>query len=832
MAGGGINWLIYRAYPEFRLSETNFTKTLMLNLKFAARALRRNPGFTLAAVLTLAIGIGANTSLFSTFSALVLHPLSFPQPDRLVRLWASNPAINLNAPEMSWQRYEFIRDHQRSLSSIAASAFTGYTVARNDQEPEQVNTVAVTESFLPTLGMAPVRGRNFSAEEELPEGPKVAMLSYEYWQRAFGGRDSAVGESIMLNGGFYTIVGITPRALGNPFSTVLLFVPRPFDLVSSEQLLNGTTFLQVTARLKPGVTLAQAASEITLLTANYRKAFPEKLDANIETPVITFADELVGNLRPTFYLLLGAVVSVMLIACANVSALFLGRLSARHREIAVRLALGGTPGQLLRQFLAESALFTAVATPLGVLLGWWSLSGIQEFAASQLPPGVNLRIDAATLSFTCGISVLSTLLVGLVPALQASRRNQRDALDEGARGSSGGVRSARIRSSLVVGEVTLSVVLLILSGLLLVSFVRLQSTPPGFNPSGVATALVSLPSTRYSSGPQQVQFFDQLIERLKAQPRVQQAALAIGAPMTGFQPRSSYAVWGRPVPSVGKRELASLYLVTDQYFATMEIPLRAGRGFDAHDDSKSPYRCIINESFAKRLFPGESAIGKILLRGPNADIKCEIIGLSADVKSAGLTAAPPDELYLSARQFPWRLMVLLVRTSGDPAKLRSLIQTTVAEVDRNQPVAEFATFDSLLSASLGTQRIAAWLAGILAAIALLLAVVGLYSVLAYTVTQRTIEIGIRMALGSQRWQVVALVLRGGLKPVALGLILGLVIATVASRLIQTLLFSIQPGDPLIYFGVTGVFVLIATLACLLPSLKASRIDPIVALRGE
>ena len=804
----------------------------MFNLKFAARSLRRNPAFTLAAVSTLAVGIGANTALFSAFSALVLHPMSFPQPDRLVRLWASNPAINLNAPAMSWPRYEFIRDRQQSLSSIAASASTGYTVTGKGQEPEQVNTLAVTASFLPTLGITPARGRNFSAEEDTPGGPKVVILGYEYWQRAFGGRDSAVGESIMLNGSFYTIVGITPRALSNPFGSVLLFVPRPFELTSREQRLNGTTFVQTTARLKPGATLAQTASEIALLTRNYRQAYPDKLDANIDTPIIPFADELVGDLRPTFYLLLGAVVLVMLIACANVSALFLGRLTSRHREIAVRMALGATRGQLLRQFFGESALFTAVAAPLGIGLAWWSLSGIQQLASSQLPQGASLRLDGATLASTCTMAVLSTFLVGLVPALQASRQNQRDALSEGARGSSEGVRSARVRSSLVIGEVSLSVVLLILSALLLASFVRLQGTQPGFNPRGVATALVSLPVTRYPTGPQQVQFFEQLVDRLEARPQVRQAALAIGAPMTGFQPRSPYAVLGRPVPAAGKRDLASLYLVTDQYFATMQVPVRAGRGFDAHDDAKSPNVCLINESFARRLFPGESAIGKILLRGQNADIKCEVIGITADVKSAGLMAAPPDEMYLSARQFPWRLMVLLVRTGGDPAALQSLIRSAVEEVDPNQPIAEFSTMDSLLSDSLGTQRIAAWLAGVLAAIATLLAMVGLYSVLANAVTQRTVEIGIRMAIGAQRWQVMILVLQGGLKPVAFGVALGLVAAGVVSRLVQALLYSVQPGDPLIYFGVTGIFLLVAILACLLPALRASRIDPIVALRGE
>jgi predicted permease len=804
---------------------------IMANLRFAVRALRKNPGFTLAAVLTLAIGIGANTALFSTFNTLVLHPLSFPQQDRLVRLWASNPAVNLNAPAMSWTRYEFLRDHQQSFSNLAVSAFTGYTVTRPDAEPEQVNTIAVSAGFFPTLGVAPARGRNFTAGEDTPGGPKVAILSHEYWQRAFGGSDSIIGETIMLNGEPHTIVGITPRALGNPYGTVLVFVPRPFEQATREQMLNGTTFLQATARLKPGVTPTRASSELAALTAGYRAAFPDKLDAKNDTPVVPFADELVGNLRPTFYLLLGAVGLVLLIACANVAALFLGRLSARHQEIAIRLSLGATRGQLVRQFLAECAVFSLVAAALGTLLGWWCLAGIQQLAGNKLPAGVTLTIDGPALAFTAGIAVLAALLVGILPALQASRASHGDALKETARGSPGR-HGARFRSSLMVVEVMLSVVLLVLSGLLLLSFARLQNTPAGFNPHGVATSLISLPDTRYSTGPQQVQFFDQLVERLEAQPGVRRAALAIGAPMTGFQPRSPYAVGGRPVPPAGQRALASLYLVTDHYFSTMQIPLRAGRGFDAQDDEKSPKKCLINESFAKRLFPGESAIGKILLRGPNADVKCEIIGLTADVKSAGLTAAAPDELYLSVRQFPWRLLVLLARTDGDPAGLQSVIRSTVAGIDHNQPIAEFNTLDSLLANSLGTQRIAAWLTGAFAAVALLLAALGLYSVLAYTVTQRTVEIGIRMALGAQRRQVVALVLQGGLRFVALGLVLGLLAAAGASRLIQSLLFSVQPADPLIYGAVTLLFAAIAVLACLLPALRASRVDPIIALRAE
>jgi predicted permease len=826
---GGVAQVLERCRDERRLVGL---EQVSRDARHAARSLLKAPGFTVVALLTLALGIGANTALFSTFNTLVLHPLSFPEPGRLVRLWTSNPAVGFNDPLMSWTRYEFIRDHQKSFSNLAAATYTGFTVTRPDSEPEDVNTIAVTASFFPTLGVRPARGRSFTAEEDTPGGPKVAMLSYEYWQRAFGGRESVVGESIRLNDEPYVVVGITPRALSNPYGTVLLFVPRAFEQRAPAEVRRGLSFLETTARLKPGVTPAQAAGEIAALAKDYRAAFPGNSDAQDDTPVKLFADELVGDLRPTFYLLLAAVGFVLLIACANIAALFLGRLSARHREIAVRLSLGATRRQLVRQFLVESALFSAGAGAVGVLVASGALAAIQQLAASQLPAGVTLGLDRGMLAYTVGVSALSMMFVGLVPALQASRADVADALKDSARGSSGGTRGTRFRSTLVVGEVTLSVVLLVLSGLLLTSFGRMQRASAGFNPHGIATALVSLPPTRYKTGPQQIQFYGQLVERLEAQPHVQGAALAIGAPLTGFQPRRSYAVGGRPVRPAPERPLASLYLVTEHYFATMQIPLRAGRGFDARDDGRAPRRCIINESFARRLFPGESALGKVLLRGPNADERCEIIGVSADVKSAGLTAAPPDEMYFSLRQYPWQLAVLLVRTDGDPRALQPVIGSAVAGIDRNQPIASFAPYDSLVAESLGTPRLAAWLTGVFAAVALLLSAVGLYSVLAYGVTQRTGEIGIRIALGARRGQVISLVLRGGLKLVALGLALGLAAAAGASRLIQSLFFAVQPLDPVIYGGVAALFAVIAVFACLLPSWRASRIDPIITLRGE
>jgi len=805
----------------------------MPNLRYAARSLLKAPGFTLVAVLTIAIGIGANTALFSTFNTLVLHPQSFPQSDDLVRLWASNAGVGLNAPAMSWPRYEFIRDHQRSFTSVSVAAFTGYTVTRDGADPEQVNTVAVTASFFPTLGVAPLRGRNFTREEDTLGGPNVAIISYEYWQRAYGGRESAVGDLITLNSKRYTIVGITPPALSNPYRTVLLYVPRPFEGngLTLPQVLSGGGYLGATARLKTGVTIDEARNDLASLSRDYRAAFPDKLDAKNDTIVKTFAEELVGNIRPTFYLLLGAVGLVLLIACANVASLFLGRLFARHREIAVRLALGASRGQLVAQFVAESALFSLAAGAAGLLVASWALAAIERVAATQLPPGVTLALDGRALVFTAGVSVCSALLVGLIPALQASRANLSEDLKDSARSSSG-TRSTRFRSTLIVGEVALSVVLLVISGLLLVSFVRLQSAPAGFDPQGVATSLMNLPVTRYASAVQQADFFDRVIEGLEAQPQVKRAAVIAGLPLSGIQPRSPYAVAGRPIPPEPERALASLSVVSDHYFEAMRIPLRDGRGFGTRDTEQSPFVCIVNESFARRLFPGESAVGKVLLRGANADIKVEIVGVVGDVKSMGLTAPAPDEIYLRIRQFTRPLIFIVARTDGDPEALRPIIRSTVLDLDRNQPTAIFQTLEASLSQALGAQRVAAWLTVVFAAVAMLLSALGLYSVLAYAVTQRTSEIGIRTALGAKRQQVVALVLRSGLKLVAIGLVLGLAAAAGAARLIQTLLYYVQPLDPLIYSAVTVLFAAVATAACLLPSLRASRIDPIVALRTE
>ncbi len=805
----------------------------MPDFKIALRSLLKSPGFTLVAILTIATGIGANTALFSIYDRLVMNPTSLPQPSSLVAIWAVNNAVNFVGPALSWPRFEEIRRHAKSFSSVANSAFDNFTITGNG-DPAQLNGLRVTPSFFPTLGVAPLHGRNFLPEEDAPNGPAVVILSHEFWQTRFGGRLTILGENIQLNGQSWQVVGILPPRLSNPFSQTQVFAPRVFEVagLTPVQVQNGAGYSQPIARLKPGVTLAQAQSELAALGRSYGEQFASRLDANNLAEPRLYTETLVGTLRPTFYTLIGAVAFVLLIACANVASLFLGRLAARHKEIAVRQSLGATRGAVVRQFLGESLLFTAAAGALGVVFSMWALSAAQAVFASQLPANTTLTVDWRALVFTAGVTLISALLVGLAPAWQASKSNLVETLKDASRGSSGGVRGARFRGGLIVAEVALSVVLLVGSSLLLLSFLKLQRTPPGFNPKGVAAAFVGVPLTRYKTSPEQAQFFDAVVERLKSVPQVKGAAAVIGLPLSGFNPRSPYSVVGRPILPLPQRPLAGLGVVSDDYFKLMEIPLRKGRPFNAQDRDGSPGVCIINESFAQRLFPGESPLGHVLLRGKDADIRLEIVGVIADVKTNGLNAPAPDEIYYPMRQLGRPGMAIIAKIDGDAAALQAIIKTAVAGVDRDQPISFFATMESTVATSLGSQRIVASLTAIFAGVALVLAAVGLYSVLAYAVAQRTGEIGIRMALGAQRRQVIALIMRSGLKLVAFGLAAGLAIAAGVARAIQSLLFEVTPLDPLVYGGVTVVFAVIAALACLLPSLRASRIDPLVALRTE
>jgi predicted permease len=805
----------------------------MTQLKSAIRSLLKTPGFTLIAVLTIAVGIGANTALFSVFDRLILHPLTLPQTSSLVAIWTSNPALNFNAPAVSWPCFEEIRRNAKSFSSVADSAFDTFTLTGNG-DPEQLAGLRVTANFFSTLGIGPTRGRAFTAAEDQANGPNVCLLSYEVWQTRFGGRETLVGETIQLNGQSWQVVGILPPHLSNPYGQVQVFAPRVFDVpfLTPQQVQVGSGFTQPIARLKPGVTLEQATAELAALSKTYGEQFATHLDANNTATPRDFVEALVGPLRPAFYTMLGAVAFVLLIACANVASLFLGRLAARHKEIAVRQSLGATRGAIVRQFLVESLLFSTVAGGLGVLLALWALSAIQTGFASLLPtPDTQLNLDWTALAFTAGVTLVSGLLVGLAPALQASKTNLVEVLKDGSRGSSS-AHGGNFRSSLIITEVALSVVLLVGSGLLLMSFLKLQRTPPGFEAKGVAAAFVGIPAGRYKTNAEQARYFSAVLEQLRVNPRVRDAAAAFSLPVNGAGSRAPYIIGGRPIVPLSQRPLAGFQIVSEDYFRLMHITVREGRPFNALDLGTAPGVCIVNESFAKHIFPGEPALGKIVLRGKDAAIKSEIVGVIADVKINGLNAPVPDEVYYAMSQLGRPGMNVIVRTDADPAAMQSVIRGAVAAVDKDQPISFFQTLEFAVAQSLGAQRVVAMLTAIFAGVALVLAAVGLYSVLAYAVTQRTSEIGIRMALGSQRSAVIALILRSGLRLVAFGLVVGLAAAAGVAKLISSLLFNVAPLDPLVYAVVTVLFAGIAVLACLLPALRASRIDPLIALRSE
>jgi predicted permease len=593
----------------------------------------------------------------------------------------------------------------------------------------------------------------------------------------------------------------------------------------------GATFAQPIARLKPGVSLEQAHAELAAFSASYRERFPARLDANNISEPRMFVDALVSSLAPTMYTLMGAVACVLFIACANVASLYLSRLLKRRKEIAVRLSIGARRAGIIRLFLAESLLFSTAAGVLGTLFAVWTLSALQSVISTQVPPNTVIALNWRASIFTIGLTVVSALVTGVFPAIQVSRPNLAAYLKDSTRGTSGS-HGRRFRQSLIVGEVMLSVVLLVGAVLLLASFVRLQNTAPGFEAKGAAAAFVSLPSNRYGTPAQQADFFDQIIEQLKGQPGVTEAAVSTSTPLSGFAARTTYGVVGRPLPPLAQRPIAGITIVSNEYFRLMRIPIVQGRAFNTDDRNTSPAVCIVNESFARRVFADEPAVGQSLMLGRDGATKAEVVGVIRDVKSAGLNAPAPDEMFFPLRQTPRPGMNIVARTAGDPAALQAAIRSAVAAVDKTQAISFFSTLESNVTQSLGTQQLVATLTSAFAALALTLALTGLYSVLAYAVSQRTPEIGIRIALGATKRQVLSLVMRDGFVLVGMGLVLGLAAAAGVGRLIRQLLFGVEPLDAAIYGAVAVTFAAVSALACLVPAIRAARVDPLITFRTE
>ncbi len=808
---------------------------MLSHVRFAFRSLLKTPGFTAVAILTMAIAIGACTSLFSVLQAVVLRPLPYPEPDSLVSLWAINRERNVEAPAISWAKYDAFRERKDVFSELTMSAGIGFTLTEGTGEPEQVAGLHASAKLLPMLGIQPVRGRHFTEDEDRDGGADVAMISYQLWQNRFSADPNIINRVVQIDGVARTVVGILPERMPVPFNGTAVVVPRPHDLpyLSAQQRGNAIVH-QAYGRLAPGVTVEQAQRRVDEMQAQFKAANPGHIDANNNCEVRTIERQVLGDLTRQFWTLAGAVALVLLIACANIANLFLARVSARQKEIAVRMSLGARRGEVVRQFIAESTLFSIVAGVAGVLIAWWSLRGIQVLAGPQLPRADEIALNPGVLFFSFAVALFAGLLIGLYPAWQASRTDVGTVLKDTSRGAGGGTAAKTFRHLLVVAQVALSLTLLICAGLLVLSFYKLQSSELGFATEGRAFGLVNLPSSRYNKPELTREFYHQLQQRLDTTPELQRGGAIFGLPLAGIGSISPFSVQGRPILPVHERPLASIRFTSIGYFETMGIGLREGRFFTADDRFGGEQVALLNETLARKLFPGASAVDKALLIGPNADIKIRIVGVIRDVKAAGLATPPPDEIYYPRDQRGGGFMTVVAQAKPglSAAATIPVLRRVLAEIDPNIALANPQTLDQLVEQSIGVQRLTMSLLLCFAAIAALLAAVGVYSVMAYAVTQRTGEIGVRMALGASTGNILQLILRAGAMQVGLGLLLGLLGAFAASRLLAQALYQVEPFDPVVFAAVAGFFAIIALFACLIPARRASRVDPMIALRAE
>ncbi len=800
------------------------------------------PGFAAVAVFTIAIAIGANTALFSVMNAVVLRPLDFPQPDSVVRYWARNQERNLDAPVIFWNKWLNLQANQSVFSQLAISVGNGATVT-DGGEPEQVPTLLASSDFLPLLGLTPTLGRVFTAAEDKEGAPHVALISQRLWEQRYGKSPDVLGKTISLDGTPHTIIGVLPR-LPVPFHTPEVIHPRPYEVSFLGPNREFAGVWQVTARLKPGISRAAAEAQILDLHKRFIAANPAHPDASNVPRLRLLADEVYGNLNATFWVLAGAVTAVLLIACANLANLALARLSTRQKEIAVRVSLGATRTDIVRQFLFESFVLAVVGGALGILVAIWGLEGIRLLAGDQLPRAGDISLDRTVLAFTAAITGVTALLVGLYPAIAASRTDVQIVLKDAGRGHTG-TQGRRFRSTLIVAEVALSMVLLICAGLLISSFIKLQRTQLGFDPAGIAGGIINLPRDRYAKPEVSREFYRQLQEKLDAAPELAAGGATTVMPLTDAASYSPYSVLGRPILPMPERPLAGIRTVTTGWFKAMGVQLAAGRAFHADDRPLPPGEtpnshsaatgvCIVNEQLARKLFPGESALGKTLLFGPRAEARVEIVGIIRNVKTGGVSQPIPDEVYFPRSQRGGAFMTVVgqARPGLSAEAVLPVLRRVIREVDPALAIAQPTTGTQLVRASVAVPRLMMTLLLAFAAIAALLAAVGIYSVMAYSVARRTGEIGVRIALGATAGNILALVLRGALALLAVGLLLGLVGAFAATRLLQEALYEVSPFDPLVFAAVSALFAAVAALACLIPARRALRVDPIAALRAE
>jgi len=808
--------------------------TMWQDIRFGFRTLLRSPATSVVALLTLALGIGANTALFSVVNGVLLEPLPYPEPDELVAVMESNPGRGFDQFYAAPPNFDDWRRQNQAFSALAAAAQRPFNLTGGER-PESVRGTQVTPEFFRVVEVQPALGRGFLPEDGRPGAPKVVVLSHGLWQRRFGSDPGILDRQIPIDGESYTVVGIMPPGFSLP-SRQEIWVPLPWVFPPE---MRGTHFLLAYGRLKDGVTVEQAQIEMKTIAARLERQYPDT-NAGWTVLVTPLHDILVEGVRPALLLLLAAVAFVLLIACANVANLLLARLAVREREIAVRTALGAGRTRLVRQMLTESLVLFVVGGALGILLATWATRALVALYGEGLPREQAIGIDGRVLLFTLFLSLGTGFLFGLAPALSATSGGLFGALKEGGRSLAGGSRGRLARNLLVLGEVAIALVLLVGAGLLLQSFARLRAVDPGFRTEGILTADLALPEQRYADPGRQVAFTRELLDRLRVIPGVQSASTVFPLPLSGYPFVLGFAVEGHPVPPSSEQPSANVRLITPDFFKTMGIPVLKGRPFTLRDDLKSLPVLIVNRTMAERLWPGEDPIGKRITfgstEGPNVPWQ-EVVGLVADIHHAGLDQDPGSEAYWPRLQAPVNgTMSILLRTDVEPAQLAGAVRKAVRSIDSDLPVERVQSLEAVVSEALAGSRFQTVLLGIFAGVALLLAAVGVYGVISYSVAQRTHEIGIRMALGARRPEVLSLVVRQGMALVLAGVGLGLALAVLLlwglAERVSTYIYGGGVFDPLILVAVPLVLLAVALVANYLPARRATRVDPLVALRSE
>jgi putative ABC transport system permease protein len=798
-------------------------QTLIQDLRYGARMWRKQPGFTLIVVLTLGLGIGATTAMFSVINTVLLKRLPYPNAEKLVVIW--DKLRRVDQVELSPKELVDFRERSRTFAQIGAGEIVNLNLTGGG-EPLRVEGYAATENLFSTLGTSPLLGRTFTAEEDRTNA-RVAVLSYTLWQNQFAGQAEVIGQNVLLDGKGYTVIGVMPQEFQfpPPISNRTpgdLFVPRSIETETNRDSHN----LVAVGLLNPGATYEQARAEFEGIAKQRQQDDPR---SQVGVNLVPLQAAVGRQVKSSLLILAGAVGFVLLIACANVANLLLASAATRRKEIAVRLALGANRGRIVRQSLTESLMLAVLCGGAGLLIAVWAGEVVRLLGASQLPRADQITIDGRVLAFSLLVSLLTGLIFGLAPALQASRADLNATLKEGGRGIQGGQQ--RLRSALVVTEVALSLVLLVGAGLMIKSFWRLLNVEPGFDPNNLLNVELSLPNSKYATDAQRSAFYQSVLDQVAALPGVQAAALVNHPPYSGRRGVTIFNIEGRPEPKgIDDTPLADFRVVSPDYFRTLNIPVLQGRAFTASDAQGAPLVALINQAFANKFWANENPLGRRLSLG--GEQWATIVGIAGDIRQSGLDEEAAPHVYTSFLQLPRMRTGLLIRTTVEPLSLAGAVRQQIQAVDREQPIYNVTTMEAQIAKSVSARKLNLWLLGSFAALALLLAAVGIYGVISYSVTQRTHEIGIRMALGAQARDVWRLVVRQGLALALIGVALGLAGAVALTRVLASLLFEVKATDPTTFALVPLALLAVALLACSVPARRAARVDPLLALRNE